>query len=352
MNWRLQFMTLAAIWGSSFLFIKVLDARWSALWVAFGRVALGAVTLVVMVYARRERLPRDRQLWLDCAGLALIFNSLPWTLLAFGEDHTSSIVAGLWNATTPLWVLVLTLAGFGDERATPTRTVGLGLGFVGVGLLLGPWRGFGGGALIGYVACAAAAFCYGIGFHYTRRRLAWRSESGVVLSACQLICATALLAPFLTLTHLPGALRLQDVVSVIGLGALSSGVAFALNYGIVRARGATVASTVTYVVPVISTALGAAVLGEALHWNQPAGALVLLFGIAISQGRLTPRLAPARAARADSSASLPHPAPRTTSAHAAPASFSALDAGPSSRESRAHPPPAGGDSATTGPRRT
>jgi drug/metabolite transporter (DMT)-like permease len=294
-GWRVQFLLLAAIWGASFLFIKVLDERWPALWVAFGRVALGALTLVVLVAVRRERFPRDIRLWLHCAVLAALFNSVPWTLFAFGEKHTSSIVAGLWNATTPLWVLVLTLAGIGDERASASRTTGLGLGFFGVALLLGPWRGVGSGQLIGHLACGTAAVCYGVGFHYTRRHLAWRAESGVVLSACQLICATALLAPFLPLARLPGGLRLEDVGSLLALGALGSGVAFAINYALVRGRGVTVASTVTYVIPVVSTALGAAVLGEPLHWNQPAGALILLLGIAISQGRLRTGLIPARA---------------------------------------------------------
>lgn len=294
-NWRAQFLLLAAIWGASFLFIKVLGEHWSALWVAFGRVALGALTLAVLVRLRRERFPRQARVWLYCAGAALIFCAVPWTLFAYGEQHTSSIVAGLWNATTPLWVLVLTLAGFGDERATTARTAGLALGFLGVALLLGPWRGLGGGELIGYLACAAAAFCYGIGFHYTRRYLSGRPESGVVLSACQMLCATAILAPFLLLAPFPDRLRLEDVGSLFALGALSSGVAFAINYAIVRARGATVASTVTYVIPVVSTALGAAVLSEPLHWNQPVGTLLLLFGIAVSQGRLRAAPIPGRA---------------------------------------------------------
>src|SRR5437588_3715711 len=286
-GWRTQFALLAAIWGSSFLFIKVLGEHWSAVWVAFGRIALGALTLIALMYLRRERLPRDRRVWLHCAVLAAIFSVVPWTLFAYGEQHTSSIVAGLWNATTPLWVLSLTLAGFGDERATSASTTGLAMGFIGVALLLGPWRGLGGGQLIGHLACAGAAFCYGIGFHYTRRYLAGRSEGGIVLSACQLICATAILAPFLALAPLPAAMRLEDVGSLLALGALSSGVAYAINYAIVRARGATVASTVTYVIPVFSTALGAAVLHEGLHWNQPVGTLVVLAGIAISQGRLS-----------------------------------------------------------------
>ncbi len=287
-HWRLQFLLLAAIWGSSFLFIKVLGEHWSALWVAFGRIALGAATLALLVGLRRERFPADRRLWLHCAVAALLFNSVPWTLFAYGEQHTSSIIAGLWNATTPLWTFLVGLLFFREHRPSRPQAVGLVVGFLGVATLLGPWRGLGGSQLIGHLACALAALCYGFAFHYTRRHLAGRPESGVVLSGAQLICATAILAPFLVLSPLP-ALRigLGAWGSLLALGSLASGVAFALNYAIVRARGATVASTVTYLIPVFSTALGAIVLGETLRWNQLVGTAVLLVGIAISQGRLS-----------------------------------------------------------------
>jgi drug/metabolite transporter (DMT)-like permease len=299
-RWRTQFLLLAVIWGSSFLFIKVLGEHWPALWVSFGRIALGAITLIVVVSARRERLPAEKQVWFRCAVAGLLFNSVPWSLFAYGEQHTSSIVAGLWNATTPLWTVLFGLLAFREERPTPAQAVGLVVGFLGVATLLGPWRGLGGGQLIGHAACGLAAVCYGIAFHYTRRHLAGRPESGIVLSACQLICATAIVAPFLVLAPLPtGRIGLDAWGSLIVLGSAASGIAFALNYAIVRARGATVASTVTYLIPVFSTVLGAVVLGEPLHWNQLAGTAVLLLGIAISQGRvrLGDRLAraPARA---------------------------------------------------------
>lgn len=295
-GWRSQFALLAVIWGSSFLFIKVLDRHWPALWVAFTRIALGTLVIVALVHVRRERLPRDGRLWLHCAVAGALVSAIPWTLFAYGEKHTSSIVAGLWNATTPLWALAVTLVGFGDDRTTLARGAGLMLGFLGVTFLLGPWRGLGGGQLLGHLACAGAAVCYGIGFHYTRRNLSWREHSGIVISACELICATLMLAALIPFSGPPGShVRLDEVGSLIGLGAFSSGVAFALNFAIIRARGATVAATVTYVIPVVSTALGAAVLGEQLHWNQPVGALVLLLGIAVSQGRLMTRALPARA---------------------------------------------------------
>jgi drug/metabolite transporter (DMT)-like permease len=296
-GWQTQFIALAAIWGSSFLFIKVLGKHWPALWVSFGRIALGAATLLVLMAVRRERLLRDRQLWLHSAVAALLFNSIPWTLFAYGEQHTSSIVAGLWNATTPLWVLIVSLAAFGEQRPTRARVVGLVTGFAGVATLLGPWRGLGGGQLVGHLCFAVAAVLYGFGFPYTRRHLADRRESGVVLAACQLTCATVMLAPFLVLAPLPTThIGLDGLGSLLALGALGSGIGFALNYEIVRARGAALASTVTYLMPVFSTVLGAAVLGETLHWNQAAGTVLLLAGIAISQGRLV--LPPGRLTRA------------------------------------------------------
>jgi drug/metabolite transporter (DMT)-like permease len=295
-GWRTQFVLLAAIWGSSFLFIKVLDRHWSALWVCFGRVALGAAALVVLMLVRRERFPTDRRVWAHCAVAALSFNTISWTLFAYGEQHITSIMAGLWNATTPLWVLILGVAVFRAERPTGGRVAGLIIGFVGVATLLGPWRGFGGGQLLGHLACAGAAACYGVGFPYTRRHLSGRPESGIVISACQLTCAVVMLAPFLALAPAPTSrIGWDGFGSLLALGVLGSGIAFAFNYLIVRERGASAASTVTYVVPVFSTLLGAIVLGEALHWNQAVGTLVLLLGVALSQGRLP--VSPSRARR-------------------------------------------------------
>ncbi len=292
-GWRTQFALLAAIWGSSFLFVKVLDRHWTPLWVCFLRVALGAAALCLLVLARRERFPTDRRVWLHCAVAALSFNTISWTLIAYGETHITSVMAGLWNATTPLWVLIFAVAVFRDQRPTGPRILGLLIGFAGVATLLGPWRGFGGGQLIGYLACAGAAACYGVGYPYTRRHLSGRPESGIVLSACQLVCALIMLAPFLALAPAPTThIGWNGLGSILALGVLGSGIGFALNYMIVRARGASAASTVTYVIPVFSTLLGASALGEAVHWNQPVGTVVLLLGVALSQGRLpTLRLA-------------------------------------------------------------
>jgi drug/metabolite transporter (DMT)-like permease len=170
--WRAQFVLLAAIWGSSFACIKVLGEEWPAVHVALGRIALGALTLLVVLAVRRERLPRDGRLWLHLAVVGLLMNAAPFVLFAYGEHSVTSIVGGLWNATVPLTTLVAVLAFLPEERPDRRRLAGLALGFGGVILLLGPWRGLGGDALLGHLACFVAAGCYGLGATYTRRHLA------------------------------------------------------------------------------------------------------------------------------------------------------------------------------------
>lgn len=285
--WRVQFLVLSATWGSSFLFIKVLDRHWPAVWVALGRIGLGAITLLLLLRWRGERLPSGRRVWLHLAVAGVFFNVIPFTLFAYGEQHVSSIVAGLWNATTPLWVLTLALVAFPEEHPSRGRLAGIVVGFLGVAVVLGPWRGVGGGQLLGHVACGGAAACYGLGFPYTQRYLASRPESGPALAAGQLVCATlilAVLAPFAGAPTLR--IGIDGLGSLLALGILGSGIAYVLNYEVVRAAGATVASTVTYLIPVVATVLGLAVLGETLRWNQPAGTLILFLGILVSQQRL------------------------------------------------------------------
>ena len=282
-TWRVQFLALAAIWGSSFLCIKVLGEDWAPVHVALGRVALGALTLLVILAVRRERLPREGALWGHLAVVGLFMCALPFTLFAYGETQVSSVLAGLWNATTPLLTLLVALAVLPEERPDRRRLAGLAAGFAGVAVILGPWRGLEGDELAGNLACLAAAACYGIGVPYTRRNLRDRGESGVALAAVQLLCAggmLAVVAPFAGAPTLD--LRADAVASLLVLGALGSGVAYVLMHAIIRAAGATTMSTVTYLIPVFSTALGVLVLGEGLSWNQPAGAAVVLAAVALT----------------------------------------------------------------------
>lgn len=276
-EWPAQFLVLAAIWGSSFLCIKVLVEVWAPLHVALGRVGLGAVVLVALLAVRGGALPREARVWGHVAVVGLLMNAIPFTLFAYGETKVSSILAGLWNATTPLWTLVFVLALVPAERPDRQRLAALAGGFAGVVVLLGPWQGLGSDELLGHVACMGAAACYGLGVPYTRRTLSVRPEGGVSLAAAQLLGATAMLAVLAPLSGAPSfALGAGALASLLVLGVLGSGVAYVLMHAIIRAAGPTTFSTVTYLIPVVSTALGVAVLAEPLGWNEPAGAAVVL----------------------------------------------------------------------------
>jgi drug/metabolite transporter (DMT)-like permease len=219
--------------------------------------------------------------------------ALPFTLFGYGEQRVPSMLAGIWNATTPLVVLPLAVLVFRTERMTARRAVGMVLGFLGVLVVLGVWQGVGGVQFIGQLMCFGAAACYGVAIPYQKRFVAGRSESGVALSAAQLLMATVQLAIVAPLTvgppPAPASLSVEVIASVLALGALGTGIAFVINMNNIRLAGASTASMVTYLIPIFAVLIGVLVLDEQLAWYQPAGALVVLAGVAVSQGGRTRR---------------------------------------------------------------
>jgi drug/metabolite transporter (DMT)-like permease len=286
--WLPGFCALALIWGASFLFIKVGVSELHPLYVTLGRVTIGALTLLVVLIATRDRLPRDPRLWGHMALVGVFGTALPFTLFAYGEQRVSSTLAGIWNATTPLVVLPLAVWIFHTERMTWRRATGLAMGFVGVLVILGVWQGVGGSALTGQLMCLGAATCYGVAIPYFKRYVAAGAQSGVAISTMQLITASVALlvvAPVVAgLPPAPAELSADVVFSILTLGALGTGLAFVLNTRNIRLAGASTASTVTYVIPVVATIVGVLVLDERLTWYQPAGAAIVLAGVAVAQG--------------------------------------------------------------------
>ncbi|HEY3505559.1 MAG TPA: DMT family transporter [Actinocatenispora sp.] len=281
-----RFGALALIWGSSFLFIKVGEEAFTPVQVTLGRLVFGVVTLLAILAARRDRLPRGRATWGHLAVAGLILNAVPFTLFGYAEMHTSSALAGICNATTPLWTIAVALIALPDERPDRRRVAGLALGFLGVLVVLGAWRGLAGHDLPGAGMALAAAGCYGLGWAYIRRFLTGTPNSALALSAGQLLAGTvelALAAPLLT--GVPRHVPAVPLAAVAALGILGTGTAYVLQYGLVRDAGATVASSVTYLLPVVATLAGVLLLSERLSWYQPVGALVVLAGAALSQLR-------------------------------------------------------------------
>ncbi|MFB7274250.1 DMT family transporter [Streptomyces sp. NPDC056244] len=285
-DWRIRFAALAVIWGFSFLLIKVGTHGFAPFQVTFGRLFFGTAVLAVAMAVRRERLPRGSRTWVHLAVAAFLLNALPFSLFAYAELTIPSTLAGICNATSPLWGMALSLVALSEDRPTRRRVAGLGIGFLGVLTVLGAWQGFSGLDLTGTAMALLASLSYPVGWIYVRRTLAGSSSSHLSLTGAQLFLALLQLALVTPLfTTLPTSFPVGPLLSVLVLGALGTGLAILLQYGVVAEVGPTTGTMVTYFIPVIATAAGVTILGEELTWNTPVGALVILAGAALTQSR-------------------------------------------------------------------
>ncbi|MET7517791.1 DMT family transporter [Streptomyces sp. NPDC005480] len=291
LDWRVRFGVLSLIWGFSFLLIKVGTEGYAPFQVTLGRLAFGTAVLAVAMAVKRQRLPRGLRTWGHIAVAALLLNSLPFSLFAFSEQTIPSTLAGICNATSPLWGMALSLVALSEDRPTRRRVAGLGIGFLGVLTVLGVWQGFHGLDLAGTAMALLASLSYPIGWIYLRRTLAGTGHSNLSLSGAQLLMATVQLAVVTPVfTTLPAHFPVVPLLAIVALGALGTGLAFLIQYGLVAEVGPTTAQMVTYFIPVIATAAGVALLGESLTWSTPIGAVIVLAGAALTQSRArTPR---------------------------------------------------------------
>ncbi|MFJ8669943.1 EamA family transporter [Streptomyces sp. NPDC093600] len=286
LDWRVRFGILALIWGFSFLLIKVGTEGFAPFQVTFGRLLFGTAVLATVMAIKRERLPRGARTWLHLTVAAFLLNALPFSLFAYSELTIPSTLAGICNATTPLWGMALSLVALSEDRPTRVRAAGLGIGFIGVLTVLGAWQGFSGLDVSGTAMALLASFSYAVGWIYVRRTLAGTGASHLSLAGSQVGLATLQLAVVTPLfTTLPASVEIVPLLAVIALGALGTGYAMLLQYGVVAEVGPTTASMVTYFIPVIATTAGVALLDEQLTWNTPIGAVIVLAGAALTQTR-------------------------------------------------------------------
>ena len=232
-------------------------------------------------------MPRSWRLWAHIIVAALFANAVPYLLFAVAEQTVDSSTAGIINATTPLWTVVLALAvrhqKVGDELAGSRADRRFRRGGADLLALAHRVRLFSAGGL----ECLAASVSYAISYIYMDRFLARRGMSPIALSACQLARrgsharyrAGSLLA--CTTPHFTAV----SVAGVVILGILGTGFAYVLNYQIITSEGATVASTVTYLLPVVAIVLGVLVLGENVTATMLAGIALVLAGVALTRHR-------------------------------------------------------------------
>jgi drug/metabolite transporter (DMT)-like permease len=299
---------LALLWGANFLLIAIALEGFAPLQILAGRLALGAVVLLVILLASGQRLPPDLAVWRHLLFAAVVGNVVPYYLFAWAEQTVASSLAGVLNATTPLFTLAIAVASRQEPRVTVDRVVGLVVGFAGVVVIMAPWQAGALGSLAGQLGVLAASACYGVVFVYQRRFLTGRGTPPLALATGQMLLATvvvALATP--AILAAPVTWSLAPVVNLVLLGTLGTGVAYAINFRLIQDEGATNASTVTYLLPVVAVILGALFLAEAVTLNVVLGTLVVFVGIALTQQRL--RLPGRRASRAADAASVSPVAP-------------------------------------------
>ena len=286
-SWVYKFIPMALIWGSSFLFIELSLELTTALGVAFWRTALGAAAMAIIMAFLGVKLPKHIKQWLHLWVAGILMSALPFSLYAFAQQSTTSILAAIINATTPLFTLLAILSIFKAQKQTGVAVIGLLIGLVGVAITLGVWQGFGDNDPIAILALLLASISYGVGTPYLRKFITPMQLPSTSTAMVQVFTSAITLLPLYLIT---GPLfiappRVETVGALLLLGVLGSGVAYWLFHQIVAEAGSTVSSTVTYTNPVIATIWGILLLGEPLHWYEPVGGILVLLGAFLSQGK-------------------------------------------------------------------
>ena len=285
-SWLPAYLALGLVWGCSFIFIKLGLEFLTPFGVAFGRCALGAITLLIVVKLKKIDLPKERSTWRKLWVVAMLLNVVPGILFAYAEVHVTSVLAGIINATTPLATLIVMLIAFREEKLKSEQVYGLLLGAIGVLVVLGIWQGIGDNQLTGVIALLIAVTCYGISFPYSKRNIIPLGLKPEAAATTQLVMAAITLLPFYLYDGISqDYYRPATFFAMLALGILGSGFAYIWNFSIIAAAGSSIASSVTYLTPVVAVFVGWLFLGETIAWHEPIGALLVILGAAISQGR-------------------------------------------------------------------
>ena len=286
-SWLPQYVALGITWGCSFIFIKLGLEFLTPVGVAFGGVALGALTLVTFARMRKIALPRELKTWAHLTFPAMTLNVIPGYLFPVAEQSVTSILAGIINAVTPLMTLIAIMLVFRSEKITRAQGIGLFLGFIGVLTVLGAWRGLGENPVLAVLALLLSVACYGISFPYSRKFILPLGLRPEAAAATQLVIATAILLPFYLMDGIAkDYYRPGPVFAMLCLGIFGRGFAYIWNFQIMAAAGSAIASSVTYVTPVVAVIVGVIFLGEGVTWYEPVGGAIVLLGAAIAQERI------------------------------------------------------------------
>jgi drug/metabolite transporter (DMT)-like permease len=295
------FVSLGAMWGSSYLFIKIGVADLAPMTLIALRLGIGFALLLGVWAVSRQPLPRERRMYGHLAVLSVISIVLPFWLIAWAELSVDSALASVINATVPLFVIVIAAAFLADEPITVNRLAGLAIGFTGVVLLTvrGAGGGAGDGAILGELALIASSISYAVGGVYARRTLRGLTPLVPALVQVGFAFVIATVLALLLESGAPSDFTPEAIASVVWLGLIGSGLAYLAWFRLILRWGATRTSLVAYLLPVVGIGLGVAVLGETVDARMLAGTALVIGGIALVNSRHGTRRLAGRSPRHD-----------------------------------------------------
>ncbi len=285
-------ITLSLVWGGSFFFVGVAVAEVPPFTIVLSRVGFAALTLWLFALVMGIKIPPTRQVWVAFFGMGLLNNAIPFGLIVWGQTEIASGLASILNATTPLFSVVVAHFLTRDEPMTPSRILGVLFGIAGVAVLIGPEALAGlGGSVMAQIGILLAAVSYAFAAVFGRRF----KSMGLTPTATatgQVTASTLLILPLALIFEAPWQLPMPSGgtwMALIGLGVLSTALAYDLYFRILATAGATNLMLVTFLVPVSAILLGSAFLAEILTPVQFVGMGLIGLGLIAIDGRLMRR---------------------------------------------------------------
>lgn len=279
-------LLLGTIWGSSYLFIKVVVGEVPVLTLVAGRLLLSTAVMWLLLPLLRYTFPRSRKLWGAYAVMGFLSGTLPYVLISWGEKYIPSGLAALLQSTMPIFtVLIAYFWGGRDERMSLTMILGVIIGFVGVGVLLLPDLREGlRSSLWGQLAVVVSSVSYAGSAVFARRYI--RGQPPLVSAMGQLTMGALFTLPLALAVDRPFDLSpsLPATASWLALSILGTVVAYVIYYALIERKSATFVSTVTYIIPVNGLILGSLVLGEPLTWILLLSLALILAGVLLVRG--------------------------------------------------------------------
>jgi drug/metabolite transporter (DMT)-like permease len=288
---------LSILWGGAFALIEVGLRSFPPTTLVFIRIGFAVPPLLLALKLMGEKLPTDFASWRMLAAIGLLNCALPFMLFFWGQQYLDSGYASILNATTPLWSVPIAHFMTSDERATPARIVGVLFGMAGIIVMVGPDASKGlSQNLLAQIACLVSTVFYCIAAIYGRR-LSQAKMAPMVIATGQTMMGALFLIPAMMIIDQPLTLpmpRLDASLAGLTLALLSTALAYGLYFKLIDRAGASNATLVAFIMPILAVLLGIAFLNETLNVGQIAGAALIAVGLATIDGRLFARLAPGR----------------------------------------------------------